>query len=323
MGEYLRNWLAEYVKVNNAPRTWEGRAHRIERHIIPALGRLPLTSLKPDHLQRFYAEKLSGGRIDGKGGLSGATVSAMHLTVHAALETAVRRGLLVRNVADAVDPPHVERPEMHTLNEAGLNAVLEAARRTPYFALFYVHLFTGVRRSEALALRWCDVDLALGHVYTNRAMHRLRTGEIIFRAPKSAHGRRMIALSPSACLVLRQHRDNEEALKESLQDDGLIFCHVDGSPLLPDTVTHAWVKLVRRCGQGGIRLHDCRHTHASIMLKQGVHPKIVQERLGHSSIRLTLDTYSHVAPGLQEAAALAFDNVVLASSKERQPEPIR
>ena len=113
----------------------------------------------------------------------------------------------------------------------------------------------------------------------------------------------MVSLSPSSCLVLRQHRDNEEVLKGTLKDDSLIFSLVNGSPLLPTTVTHAWIKLVRRCGLRGIRLHDCRHTHASLMLKQGVHPKIVQERLGHASIRITLDTYSHVAPGLQQAAA--------------------
>ena len=113
----------------------------------------------------------------------------------------------------------------------------------------------------------------------------------------------MVSLSPSACLILRQHRDNEEAIKGILKDDDLIFCHVDGSPLLPSSVTHAWMKLVRRCGLRGIRLHDCRHTHASLMLKQGIHPKIVQERLGHASIRITLDTYSHTVPSMQSDAA--------------------
>lgn len=121
----------------------------------------------------------------------------------------------------------------------------------------------------------------------------------------------MIALPPSAALVLKEHREKQEAmlaiLGKPLGDNDLVFSQPDGKPLLPDTITHAWIKLVRRIGMEGIRLHDARHTHASLMLKQGIHPKIVQERLGHASIQLTLDTYSHVTPGLQAAAAARFD----------------
>jgi integrase len=115
--------------------------------------------------------------------------------------------------------------------------------------------------------------------------------------------------------VLKEHRDNQEQLMQAqgftLNDDDLVFSQIDGKPLLPDSITQAWMKLARRSGLNGIRLHDARHTHASLMLKQGIHPKIVQERLGHSSIQITLDTYSHVVPGLQEAAANSFDNAVL------------
>jgi integrase len=124
----------------------------------------------------------------------------------------------------------------------------------------------------------------------------------------------MIALSPSTVAVLRKHREKQEATKIMLgtqpTDEDLVFCQIDGSPLLPDTVSHAWVKCAKRVGLDGIRLHDARHTHASLMLKAGTHPKVVQERLGHASIQTTLDTYSHVAPGLQEAAADHFDKMV-------------
>jgi len=125
----------------------------------------------------------------------------------------------------------------------------------------------------------------------------------------------MVSLSPSAALLLQEHKDKQETQRAMmgipLRDDDLVFSDLEGKPLLPNTVTHAWIKLVRRIGLKGIRFHDARHTHASLMLKQGVHPKIVQERLGHSSIQMTLDTYSHVAPGLQEAAAAGFDKMVL------------
>ena len=131
----------------------------------------------------------------------------------------------------------------------------------------------------------------------------------------------MVSLSPSTCEVLREHRAKQAELRQSLSlalisDDDLVFCRYDGSPYLPDSITHAFLKLARKCGLKGIRLHDARHTHASLLLKQNVHPKVVQERLGHSSIQITLDTYSHVAPGLQRAAANRFDDLILPKQKD-------
>jgi len=235
------------------------------------------------------------------------------VTLHDALESAVKWGLLSRNPVDAVNAPRFQRPEWHTLSEDEFNTFLDAAKETPYFALFYTALFTGMRRSELLALRWSDVDFLLCQLYVNRTLHHLRDGSTVFRSPKTTQGRRMIALSPSTVSILLAHRGQVEAmhlmLGTALQESDLVFSDF-GKPLLPDTITHAWMKLVRRNGLGNIRLHDARHTHASLLLKQGVHPKIVQERLGHASIQLTLDTYSHVAPGLQEAAATRFDDLV-------------
>jgi integrase len=209
------------------------------------------------------------------------------------------------------------------LSELDISTFLEVAEKTPYFVLFYQALFTGMRRSELLALRWCDVDLLLCQAYITRILHHLRTGEIVFRAPKSAKGRRMVSLSPSSAMLLQEHKDKQAAHRVMLgapqKDDDLVFSDLEGKPLLPDTVTHAWIKLVRRTGLEGVRLHDARHTHASLMLKQGVHPKIVQERLGHASIQLTLDTYSHVAPGLQETAAAGFDKLV---TRKREKEAV-
>jgi integrase len=234
--------------------------------------------------------------------------------LHTALENAVKWGLLSRNPADAVSSPHYQNPEWHTLSEDDINTLLEAAQKTPYYALFHLAIYTGMRRSELLALRWSDIDLLLCQLYVTRTLHQLSNGEILYRAPKTAKGRRMIALSPSAVLVLRKHRE-KQALQRAmlgipLTDDDLVFSQLDGKPLRPDSITHAWIKLVRRTGLEGIRLHDARHSHASLMLKAGIHPKIVQERLGHASIQITLDTYSHVAPGLQEAAANRFDELV-------------
>jgi len=326
LAEYLDRWLKDYAWPNLAPRTAEGYEHIIHHHLIPALGNIALTQLKPEHLQRYYSEKLSNGRCDGKGGLNLRTVRHHHMALHTALEHAVKWGLLSRNVADAVNPPTCQRPQWQTLSEDGISTFLQAAKKTPYYALFYLALFTGMRRSELLALRWCDVDLLLCQAYVTRALHHLRTGETVIRAPKSAKGRRMVALSPSAALLLQEHQNKQEAQRAMLgipiKEDDFIFSDLQGKPLLPNTVTHAWIKLVRRTGLKGIRLHDARHTHASLMLKQGVHPKIVQERLGHASIQITLDTYSHVAPGLQEAAAAGFDKMVLPRHENEAVEKV-
>jgi integrase len=314
IADYLERWLKDYVWPNLAPRTAEGYEYIIRRHIIPAIGKLTLTQLKPEHLQHYYADKLSFGRADGNGGLSAKTVRHHHVTLHDALQGAVKWGLLSRNPADAVDAPRFQRPQMNIMDADEINQFLEAAKDTPYYAIFYVALFTGMRRSELLALKWSDIDLILCQIYVSRSLHQLKDGSIVWRQPKSDKSRRMIALTPSTALILREHRENQLSIKLVqgllLKDDDLVFSRPDGNPYRPDTITHAWIKLARRVGLKGIRLHDARHTHASLMLKQGIHPKIVQERLGHSSIQITLDTYSHVAPGLQEAAARKFDEAI-------------
>ena len=315
LAEYLERWLKDYAWPNLAPRTAEGYQYIVRSHLIPSLGQVPLTQLKPEHLQRLYSEKLSTGRFDGKGGLSKRSVQYIHVTLHKALKNAVKLGMIGRNPADAVEPPRPQHHEMQTMNESDIHIFLELAKSTPYYALFYLALFTGMRRSELLALRWCDVDLLLCQLSVTRTIHQLHNGDIIFQQTKTDKSRRMVSLSPSTAIVLREHRELHEKMRQSLDltltDEDLVFCQIDGKPLLPDSITHAWMKLARRTGMKGIRLHDARHTHASLMLKQGIHPKIVQERLGHSSIQITLDTYSHVAPGLQQAAANRFDDIVL------------
>jgi len=316
---YLEKWLKDYVWPNLAPRTAEGYEHIMRHHIIPTLGNIVMNKLKPEHLQRYFSEKLSGG-------LSAQTVRHHYTALHKALNTAVEWGLLSRNIADVVKTPHSQQTEMQTWDEEDVAKFLELAKDSPYYTLFYTALFTGMRRSEYLALRWSDLDLLLCQVYVNRSLHVLKGGQVIYRSPKTAKGRRMIALSPSMASVLREHYEKakleRDMLGVSLKNNDLVFCQPDGSPLLPNTVTHAWIKLVRRNSLKPIRLHDARHTHASLMLKQGAHPKVVQERLGHAGIQITLDIYSHVAPGLQEAAAKRFDDILTAKYNKHGKEAI-
>jgi len=214
---------------------------------------------------------------------------------------------------------------MPTLALEDVPRFLEAVQQSPYYTLFYLLLHSGLRRGEALALRWKNVDLGLaslgvlGYISVVETAYKLN-GTYIMKEPKSSAGRRRIALSPSLALVLRQHKAQEEErcalLGRALTDDAFVFAHPDGTPLDPSTVTHTFGKIIRNAGLPHIRLHDLRHTHASLLLQAGIHPKVVQERLGHSSIRVTLDTYSHVMGGLQEAAIQRFDDFLSAGSVE-------
>ncbi len=319
VGEFLQQWLNDYVPANVGPNTAAVYEHTVRRHLIPGLGNIKLSALRPSHIQSYLTQKLQSGRLDGNGGLSSRTLRHHHVTLHTALEAAVKWSILGRNPAQAVDPPKYLRKEMKTLDEVGLKRVLEAAKETPYYNLFYLALYTGMRRSELLALRWSDVDLNVGAVTVNRRVF-VRKGDLDYRQPKTDKGRRFIPLPPSATKAMIGHKGDcqrkLDLLGVSWRDEVLVFINDFGEPIHPDTVTHAWKKLVRRLNLIGVRLHDSRHTHASILLRQGVHPKIVSERLGHASIQITLDTYSHVLPGLQEAAALAFDEGVGSFEKD-------
>jgi len=311
LAEYLKKWLSDYVKPNISPRGFERYQGIIVKHLIPDLGSIPLAQLKSEHLQRHYSIKLNNG-------LSAGTVRYHHAVIHKALQTAIKLGLVSHNVADGVDIPRIQRKEMQTWDEYDLTRFLEAAKASPYYVLFHTALFTGMRRSELLALRWSDVDFVFSQISVSRGLHHLKDGSYIFTQPKSRKSRRTIALSPSPILTLKEHKGKQEEIRAKLglpfTCDDLIFTDLQGKPFRPNTITRAWTMLAQNTGVRVIRLHDARHTHASIMLKQGIHPKVVQERLGHSSIQMTLDTYSHVAPGIQAAAANRFDEALTVST---------
>ena len=309
---FLRRWLQDYAATNVRPRTFEGYRSIIESHLIRKLGSVHLAELQPTHLQAYYSALLTKGRLDGRpGGVSPSTALNHHRVLSEALSHAVRWGLVGRNVAQAVDPPQPRRKEPTILDAPGITRVLEAVQGSIYYPIVHLALFTGVRRSEVLGLRWQAVDLANRTLSIIQVLLQLSNGELIVQEPKTTKSRRLIALSPAAVLGLRAHRDRQEADREvmglTLEPSELVFAQADGSPLRPNTLTQAFRRSVRRAGLNGVRFHDLRHTHASLMLRQGVHPKIVQERLGHATISTTLDIYSHVTAGLQEAAALKFE----------------
>ena len=314
VAEYLEQWLDGYVATNTAPRTRERYEEIVRLHLIPSLGSLLLLALHPQHIQKYYATALESGRRDGKGGLSACTVHKHHRVLYEALKHGVRQGVLVRNVAEAVDPPRPQSKEISMVGPGHVRLLLDAAKPTPYYVAFFTAVYTGLRRGELLGLRWCDIDLDLATLSVIQALQQLRGGQCIFREPKSRRGRRQIALSPSLAILLREHRTKQEndrkLLGKPLAPTDLVFSCLDGRPLRPTSVTRAFRRIAESLDLQGVRLHDLRHAHATLMLQQGIHPKIVSERLGHSSVAITLDIYSHVLPGLQEAAARRFEEVL-------------
>lgn len=319
VGQFLEQWLNNYASVNTAPRTFERYAEIVRTHLIPNLGPITLTHLRPEHLQAYYAKELTSGRLNGKGGLSAQTVKHHHRVLSEALNHAVKWGLVTRNVAHAVDAPRPDKKEAATIDPEQVYRLLEEVRKfqngssIPYYTLFYAALHTGMRRGELLGLRWSDTDLDSMTISVNRSLQVLKDGTNIIREPKTAKARRLISMTPSLALQLRDHKQSQSALRllnnKPVQQDDLIFSDLEGRPINPNTVTPAFNKIAKRA-RLTLRLHDLRHTHATMMLKAGVHPKIVSERLGHATVAFTLDTYSHVVPGLQEAAAKAFDEAL-------------
>ncbi len=311
VGEYLEEWLQGYVKTNTSPRTRERYGQIIHLHLIPSLGPIQLTLLQPLQIQNYYSKALQSGRRDNKGGLSAKTVHYHHRILFEALRHGVKHGILTRNVAKSVDPPKPQYKEPVILGPSEVNLLLNASKHSPYYLIFFTAIYTGMRRSELLGIRWCDVDLDFATLSITQTLQQLSTGEFIFREPKTSHGRRLVSLPPALALLLREHRMKQEAeqfaLGKLFKSSDLIFCHPNGLPLRPNSIARAFGSVAKRIGLLKARFHDLRHAHATIMLRQGIHPKIVSERLGQSSITMTLDIYSHVIPGLQEAAALRFE----------------
>ncbi len=319
VGTLLEEWLVEYVAVHDSLRTLESYTSNVKRHLIPGLGALPLTELAPQHLQKYYADMLQRGRSDGKGGLSARSVLYHHRIMSKALNNAMKMGKVVRNVADAVEPPRVSRTPMKTLSVEDVPVLLDALSGSAHYVYFCVLLYCGLRRGEALALKWKNVDLLGAEIQVVETLYRLHDRTWVVKEPKTKNSRRQVALPASLAVLLRKyHEDKEEFYRTCgrvLNDEDYVFSRPDGSPVDPDVVTQYFTKTLKRAGLPHIRLHDLRHTHATLMLKAGIHPKIVSERLGHASIAITLDTYSHVLPGLQEAAAEKFDNLFDKCSK--------
>lgn len=327
VSEWLDKWLSVYAKQRVDITSYGLYETLVRCHIKPSLGDIELQKLRPIDIQQVYAEKLKNGRLDGSSGLSAETVTRIHNILHSALKQAIKEGLITRNAVQAVDRPKIVRKEIKPLAREAVERFLGAARKDRLYALFVMAVGTGLRRGELLGLKWEDINLEKGTLSVRRTLARVKAENGLTRTvlklkePKTGRSRRMIALATFVLQALKAHKARQAQEKlffgQKYHDNGLVFATEDGRPVDPRNFTRRYTKLMKEAKLEHTRFHNWRHTFATMLLELGEHPKVVQEMLGHSKIAITLDTYSHLVPGLMENAAAKLDSVF--GQKEKPP----
>lgn len=299
LGQYLEHWLS-VASPALRPSTETLYRQVVRDHVAP-IGGVRLAALRPDHLQGLYGDLQ-------RAGASPWTVRKVHIVLHRALEQAARWGLVVRNVADLVERPRVPRTEMRTLTADQVAALLASVAGTRWEVLYRLAVVAGLRQGELLALRWSDVDWGAGTIAVQRQVRAVPGGGFAFSEPKSAASRRSVVLDPDTVDLLWRQRDQVARLQalagDHWQEWGLVFPSEVGTPILATNLHRRFVASLAAAGLPRVRFHDLRHTSATLLFGENVHPKVVQERLGHSSVTLTLQTYSHRVPAMHTDAAL-------------------
>jgi len=303
VGAWLWHWHEHIASPRLRPTTIQSYESNLRVHLVPGLGRYRLDRLTPAQVRSFLDGKI-------KGGLSTRTVQYLHAILRAALAQAMRDELITRNVAALVTAPRVSRDEIEPFTPEQARTLLAACQSDRLGALYTVALACGLRRGEALALSWDDIDLEAGTLHVRRTVSRIK-GEFVWGEPKSKRSRRSIPL-PGVCVdALRAHRVRQSAERLAVgpawQDSGLVFTTAVGTPFEGSSLLRAFHALLESAGLPKRRLHDLRHTCATLLLVQGVPARVVMETLGHSQIALTLNTYSHVLPVMQRDAADLMD----------------
>jgi integrase len=309
VAQYLDQWLTASVRPSTRHKTFTTYESLCRTAIVPRIGAKKLSKLTPLDLQSLYSNL-------GEAGLSPRTVHHVHRVLHRAFVQAVGWKILPRNPCDGTTSPKAPRPELNVWRPDEADAFQQAVRAHQRHALYVLALTTGMRQGELLGLKWADIDVNAGSLAVRRALQSQRGVGLVFTEPKTARSRRKIHLAKTAIAALRAHRDRQtfdrHAAGPAWSDNDLVFCDEIGAPLSPTNETKTFQRLTAAAKLPVIRFHDLRHTAATILLAKGVHVKLVSEMLGHSSIVLTLDTYSHVIPAMHADAAAAMDTVFTA-----------
>lgn len=314
VAHFLTDWLENTHRRRLRPRTYERYREALYLHIIPSLGHIQLQKLTAQRVQAFYTRKADEG-------LAPATIIYYHSVLHNALDTAVKWGLVVRNVCDLVAPPRKDRFEIQPLTMEQMQHLLATLRGHKWEALFTLAMATGMRRGELLGLKWQDINFEAGRLQVRRVLSRVpthmpaREHVYVEAEPKTQKSRRSVMIAPFALEALKRHRVSQLEAKvkagECWQEHDYVFCTLQGRHLGPNHVVVEFKKLLTRAGLPNIRFHDLRHSAATLLLSLGIHPKVVQELLGHTQISITMDVYSHVLPGMQQDAMRQLDAALI------------
>lgn len=303
VAQFAERWLADVVRISTRPSTRRFYERHVRVNVLPVIGGVQLARLTPAHVQAVLAEMERRGTSRGH-------QHGMMRTLHRMLEQAVVWGFLPRNPCDLVPKPKVPRQEMRTLTPEQAARFLLAARQDRYYALFAVLLGCGLRLGEALGLTWPDVDLEGGKITIRRQVTWVGA-EPVWTEPKTAAGRRTVNMPGFVVEALREHQARQESEGRLLNDQLLVFTDEAGGPVRPENLRRRnFARVLRAAGLPRMRLHDLRHTYATLSLGAGIHPRVVQTQMGHSSIVITMQTYSHVLPSLGREAAEKLDRVV-------------
>lgn len=311
VGAYLDEWLAGHVRLTVQPTTYDSYKCDVER-LRPYIGNVRLDALRHEHIQQAYTELLKS--------LSPTSVHRVHRGLKTALRHAVKIGLIAYNPIDRVTPPRPPRKEMRPLTPNEVEQFLDSTRDDPLYALWILLVTTGMRIGEATGLRWTDLDLEAGALHIQDSVKRVKGEGLVIGDVKTAHSRRRIVLATGTVDALRIHQQRQTFARkvagEAWVDRGLVFCTATGGPLDAGFVSHTKDRALTAAGLPHVRTHDLRHTAATYLLSQGVHPKVVQDLLGHSSITLTMNTYSHVLPPLHQEVAGHMDRLICRARKD-------
>ena len=328
VGQFLIDWLENVAKPKLRPRSFRSYRTIVGQYLVPRLGHVQLAKITPQHVQSFQNELLARPLARGTGTVSSGTVINARRVLGRAMEQAAHWGLIARNPVRLVDGPHVTRKEIQPLDPDQARQLLAAISGDRLEALYTVALALGLRRGEALGLKWDDVDFLTSTLYVQRSLQRGDNGLELVDV-KTKKSRRAIPLPLIALRSLQKHRQRQELERQTATmanlwtETGLVFTNVTGGPMDPETATKSFQRVLKRGGLPHQRFHDLRHACASLLLAQGLDLKVIQEILGHSTITITADLYAHVMMGAKRQAAAQMDAMLGSPYQTEQHDLVR
>lgn len=315
LSDYLSKWLDDYGLANLKPKTIDGYRSYIDNHVSKSIGHMPLEDLKPYQIQEFYDALFRNGRVDGKGGLSAKSILQVHRILSKALKRAQKLQLIKQNPCDYVELPKVKRFKPNVYNEKQLMRLIECSKDEEIYIPVVLASTLGLRRGEALGLTWDSIDFENKVITINKSLiYIAKTKSVEFSSTKTESGNRRILISDHLVSILREHKESQDRFRVDLEsayhDWNLVCCYVNGRYFHPSRFSHKFRVLLNKHGLEHIRFHDLRHTNATLMLEGNIPAKIASQRLGHSSIQVTLDIYSHVRDEAQKDTVDLMDKLI-------------